>query len=589
MCCNGMRELLAARITGASPIFGGPEKSFTLAPGTRQCSKFNLLLHKMVWVTDEQQWPPENLNRNPAIFSSATAALAESIWRTASRIALERRDYRVFLDFEVLKGGKFTDAILRKIEEATDFVVILTPGSLDRMKRAKRKLANPFIRRDSQDVSNDWMRREIAYALTLDKNVVPIFTEGFEMPTESELPDDVAALVSYHGLTPHNDLFEESLGRLCEKFLQSQPASAETAAPVSERQEEPTRIRPQQPVENTRAAESPKPLSDIKSRKKAVSKSFLGVFKSPYAHDRTKVGGNTPNTEIAKDTLNRAWRAYGDKNYALAMKLYSEASDAGNPLAMTGLALIYWKGTTAEADRGSAELYFQKATNAGYPEANLEWACLLIESGDTSGAEALLERTCELGNEEAFIYLGLLRFRAERKQEAEVLFTEAVRLGGCAAACTIAGHFQFGKWVQPSEEQRVKWLARAADLGDGLAASIVGSACSSGNGVTKDEVMALKWYRRAVDLGYGSACSSIGNAYRFGQGVPEDLNKAIEWYRKGAKMASGLSMSNLGDMYREGNGVRQDRKLAIDWYRKAVKAGYKYAEKDLKRLGASVE
>jgi len=120
------------------------------------------------------------------------------------RSALQVRGFTVFMDVEDLKSGKFTTALLRKIEEATDFVVILTPGSLDRCMD-----------------DGDWLRKEVAHAIKCTKNVVPVIARGFQMPSASALPSDISDLPDYNGLTPTHELFEESMDRLASTLLQS--------------------------------------------------------------------------------------------------------------------------------------------------------------------------------------------------------------------------------------------------------------------------------------------------------------------------------------------------------------------------------
>ena len=46
--------------------------------------------------------------------------------------ALKERGYNVFYDLEVLRAGKFNEALLDSIKSCTDFVLILSPRALDR-------------------------------------------------------------------------------------------------------------------------------------------------------------------------------------------------------------------------------------------------------------------------------------------------------------------------------------------------------------------------------------------------------------------------------------------------------------------------
>jgi hypothetical protein len=117
------------------------------------------------------------------------------------RDALRRRGFEVFMDVEDLRGGPFDAALYQQIDDATDVVVILTPGSLDR----------------SLDDPKDWLRLEIAHALQRHKHVVPVLGGRFAWP-ERPLPDDLAPLKILNGLPVSHDYFEASMDRL-KKYL----------------------------------------------------------------------------------------------------------------------------------------------------------------------------------------------------------------------------------------------------------------------------------------------------------------------------------------------------------------------------------
>ncbi|MGN0834406.1 MAG: LysM peptidoglycan-binding domain-containing protein [Candidatus Spyradosoma sp.] len=85
--------------------------------------------------------------------------------RIASR--LRNRGYRVFFDGDSIGSEDFETKIAVSIRASTDVLVLLTPGALDRC------VTNP---------ANDYVGREIAYAMQLGKNVVPVMAEGFVFP-----------------------------------------------------------------------------------------------------------------------------------------------------------------------------------------------------------------------------------------------------------------------------------------------------------------------------------------------------------------------------------------------------------------------
>ena len=92
--------------------------------------------------------------------------------------ALKNRGFSVFYDIESIHGGYFDSRILTAIEGCNDFLLILSPHSLDRCVN-----------------EGDWVRQEIAYALKCRKNIIPVMLPGFEFP--KTLPEEISA-VSRH-------------------------------------------------------------------------------------------------------------------------------------------------------------------------------------------------------------------------------------------------------------------------------------------------------------------------------------------------------------------------------------------------------
>lgn len=118
--------------------------------------------------------------------------------------ALKERGYNVFYDLEVLRAGKFNDALLENIRACKDFVLILSPHALDRCGD-----------------ENDWVRKEIAEALRQKKNIIPVMLNGFTFP--EYLPDEIDDVRYQNGLTATTEYFMESVNRLCSRYLDSKP------------------------------------------------------------------------------------------------------------------------------------------------------------------------------------------------------------------------------------------------------------------------------------------------------------------------------------------------------------------------------
>ena len=111
--------------------------------------------------------------------------------------------YQVFLDVESLRSGLFNLKLYSVIDECTDVVIILSPGALDRCKN-----------------EDDWVRREIEYALQKRKNVIPIILRGFIFP--EKLPENMNTLPYMQGLQANLEYFDAFIQKL-QSFLLSEP------------------------------------------------------------------------------------------------------------------------------------------------------------------------------------------------------------------------------------------------------------------------------------------------------------------------------------------------------------------------------
>lgn len=137
------------------------------------------------------------------IFISYRRDGGESTAKTL-RDRLASLKYRVFFDVESLRSGDFNTALFSVIEECRDFLLILSPGALDRCKN-----------------DNDWVRMEIEHALKHNLNIIPVMLRGFEFP--EELPPSIEAIRYRNGLEPNYQFFDAFIEKL-QTFLASKPA-----------------------------------------------------------------------------------------------------------------------------------------------------------------------------------------------------------------------------------------------------------------------------------------------------------------------------------------------------------------------------
>lgn len=108
---------------------------------------------------------------------------------------LVAKGFSVFQDIESLRSGKFNTAIFDRIDECTDFVLVLPPNGLDRCEN-----------------EDDWVRQEVLYAIDKGKNIIPVMLKGFAWP--EQLPKGMEDLPYYNGITPSTEFFEQSIEKL---------------------------------------------------------------------------------------------------------------------------------------------------------------------------------------------------------------------------------------------------------------------------------------------------------------------------------------------------------------------------------------
>lgn len=97
------------------------------------------------------------------------------------QLMLIQRGYRVFLDYDELTDGVFSDKIRAAINEAPVFMLVLSKGALNRCCK-----------------EGDWVREEISLAVRQKKHIIPVNPDnGFDGFPES-MPEELRASIGFH-------------------------------------------------------------------------------------------------------------------------------------------------------------------------------------------------------------------------------------------------------------------------------------------------------------------------------------------------------------------------------------------------------
>ncbi len=108
------------------------------------------------------------------------------------QLMLEKKGYKVFLDYDELKDEEFSPQIEAAIRNSTIYMIVLTKGSMARC-------AN----------EGDWVRREIEIAIDNGNKIIPVNPDG----TFDGIPDNVPQIIKYAiGLKQYSEInFGQSL------------------------------------------------------------------------------------------------------------------------------------------------------------------------------------------------------------------------------------------------------------------------------------------------------------------------------------------------------------------------------------------
>jgi TPR repeat protein len=281
--------------------------------------------------------------------------------------------------------------------------------------------------------------------------------------------------------------------------------------------------------------------------RKGVLESKLIAFSIPEDQLSAAISrtGNRPPEPPAADPFLVATKAFDERNYAMAAKLFRPLADQGNTVAQSKLGWLYNFGQGVARDYKEAEKLYRLAADKGDASAQMN-----------------------LG--EMYYYgLGV----PQDYKEAIKWYRLAADQGVASAQFDIGFMYDNRQGVFQDYKEAEKWYRLAAVQGNVLAQWSLGAMYYDGKGVPQDYVEAMKWFQPAADQGIGVAQARLALMNYEGQAVPQNYRLAEKWYRLAAEQGVAFAQFNLGLMYKNGEGVSQDYKEAEKWFRLLAERG----------------
>jgi tetratricopeptide (TPR) repeat protein len=129
---------------------------------------------------------------------------------------------RIFLDSRSIPAGvDFVEELLDRLRPSSVLLVVIGPRWLTVTDATgQRRLDDP----------GDWVRREIAEALSQGLRVIPVLTGDAVLPAEADLPDDIAGLSRRQYVPLRRRYITVDLAYLVERITEANPELAKVAA-----------------------------------------------------------------------------------------------------------------------------------------------------------------------------------------------------------------------------------------------------------------------------------------------------------------------------------------------------------------------
>lgn len=386
---------------------------------------------------------------------------------------LEERGYKCFLDVEELKAGHFDEALLRNIESSESFILVLSPGCLDRCRN-----------------KGDWLRREIAHAIGLKKRIVPVMLPGFQFPPPENLPEELRDLDRHNAVPYSNDFFKAMMEKLCSLLGKPKTKTPQKswgligllvgmvailAGVVAYLLLFRTTTTEKKAASMHQATPTPVSSLIIPTVTPEIQPTALPAVAALPAKVKPQKPKPTPTPKITSTDI-ALWLAKGEKAYRegdvpQALMWLKKAGDQGDPTAENLLGTIYQNGHGETLDYPQAEEWFRKAA--------------------------------EQGNVSAEYNLGYMK---DCLNDFPHNYTEALM-----------------------------WYQKAAAQGSPDAEAAIGRLYCLGFGVPQDYKKSLMWHQKAAAQGNGFADISIGYLYLQSQIGKNDYQDALKWFQKGVK------------------------------------------------------
>lgn len=296
------------------------------------------------------------------------------------QLELEKRGYKVFLDYEELKDGVFGDNIKDALKSTPIFLMVLTPLYLERC-----------MEQDS------WVREEIELAIKSGMHFIPVDPDKKFNGTPQGTPKAIANIVNNH---QHSAIdFGQALGATVDLMDRN-------------------RIKPHLPQKAQRGPQWGKIVLGAVLLMGLIAGCLL-FFLPPSktdaayqkAYDKQLVSAAEQGDPKAQYYLGLVYEnGYGTAaNASMAVKWYQRAAEQGLDSAQVNLGMCFLQGTGITTDEAEGIRWLTSAANNGNTDAMTNLGIYYFEKKEDAAAKEWLKKATDQGNEKAKQFMDELK------------------------------------------------------------------------------------------------------------------------------------------------------------------------------------
>jgi tetratricopeptide (TPR) repeat protein len=345
---------------------------------------------------------------NNSVFISYRRSVSSFIARAVFQ-DLRTHGFDVFMDVESIDSGFFDSILTNQIAARPYFVLILSPGTLDRCGEL-----------------DDWLLQEIQHAVRLNRNIVLVHTVNFNFadcakflpaPLNTELP-------RWNGISLPHDYFDAAMDKLRTRFLKPIALQPELTSPPEADHEIVKRKLNQAIAEPVVTRDQLSAQAYFEQAMSRAARDYEGQIT-----DYTQALRHNP--DFAEAYSNRGTAYYCKGDYLNAIVDFTRSIELNNwqlhvPHNNRGLAYLFSDRLKEALDDFNRSI----ALNDQYADAynNRGWTRYLM--GDYLNALADCERAIQLRpSEEAYHSRGSIYREIGEREKAVNDFRQAIQLG----------------------------------------------------------------------------------------------------------------------------------------------------------------